>query len=130
MKLAALFILPQLNFVLFSVSVLVGALTDELLSCWELRSLGTRFCSGVQSSFVSGLVGSLSELFCCCCCFKMVLRSPCMIAESRIIFWKQVLNRLPLPSLTGYGALQNGKSRSRVCKGKIKRNSTQGQMGK
>ena len=30
-----------------------------------------------------------------------------MILESRIVFWQQFLNWLLLPSLTGYGALQN-----------------------
>ena len=74
MKLAALFILPQLNFVLFSVSILVDAQTDELLGCWDLRSLGTHFFRGIQSFPVNELVVSLSELFyccCCCCCFKI-----------------------------------------------------------
>lgn len=41
MKLAALFIIPQLNFALFSVCILVGDQTDELLGCWDLGNLGT-----------------------------------------------------------------------------------------
>lgn len=41
MKLAALFIIPQLNFALFSVCISVGDQTDELLGCWDLENLGT-----------------------------------------------------------------------------------------
>lgn len=101
MKLTALFLLPQLNFVLFSVSILVGGRTDKLLGSLELGNLGTRLFRRIHSSPVNELLVSLSELFCCCysChCFKIILRSyscpiidhrtTCMVVEFRIVFWE------------------------------------------
>lgn len=56
MKLTSLFLLPQLNFVLFPVSPLVGSQTDELLGCLELGNSGTCLFRRIHSSPVNELV--------------------------------------------------------------------------
>lgn len=84
MKRAALFIIPQLNFVLFSVSILVGDQTDELLGCWELGDS----VRGIQSSPVNELELTIMLLL---LFLTILLRKPVLaqlwIAEPLVRWW-------------------------------------------
>ena len=109
MKSAALFILPQLK-VGAQMSYLVAGSSGAwgLTSSEEFRDLPSMGLCPYQSCFVVAAAPAILKLVLSSCSYPAIgCRAICMIVESRIIFWKKVLNWLPLPSLTGYGALQN-----------------------